>query len=469
MCICGKNCRTKMDLIAYPPKDRGVALVIAILIGFVILAFLSVWINIIITSKHLVTLEQDRIQAFYTAESGLTKALWYLKGNGGKNSLWRTQDADLEEELFTKKKGNCKIAVKDNGAFLEISSTGKTGKASKTVSALFGEEPSSEFLPALILNSNKELIIEPSSEIRGDLKAALPPANRGGIFSGRFLSLDKFPSFSSVLYDNAILKYRDIVANPHRADLELFSPQTFDEEHKPDFKGNGIVYVNDAVLFQGGAEEEPLIFNGPGTIVSTADIQLSNYVKLIGIALISAGKITLFDHSAMKDGILFSEVEVALRDDSRFSGQVFSIQDITMADRARIEFPSLLYSSGVLTSGKAKGTISVSDEAVVNGTIISHSQSGLGSGNEITVEIGEDAVVNGIIYAQNRATIYGRINGCVAAQTLYIKSSPSDTLNTNRLNGIIDRTALPYEFVLSLGFSQTPKYKMISFYTDGHR
>jgi type II secretory pathway component PulK len=71
-----------MELILLHPRNqRGIALLSAILLGFIIFGFVTAWLTILYTRNKMAYLEQQKMQAKYIAESGLAKLQWYLSNN----------------------------------------------------------------------------------------------------------------------------------------------------------------------------------------------------------------------------------------------------------------------------------------------------------------------------------------------------------------------------------------------------
>jgi len=416
----------------------------------------------------MINLERDRLQALYTAEAGLAKALWYLKGNGGKNSSWRTGvegepgEGPQKEELFTRKKEICQLEIRDKGGFLQVTSTGKSGKSQRAVSVILGVAPTADFNYALVVASPIQAVIGRGTKIKGDVKVKVLPRVEGTLEKDPIVDPAlNLPSFDPAAMKRTITHFRDILTNPHKADQELFSTQVFDEDNKPDFSKGPVIYVNDSVLFEGGSIDSPLVFAGPGTIVSTADIQLSGYVRITGdLTLIAQGSIKLFDGAEVRDCTLYSDLNVELRDESMVTGQILSRYSITVADRAKVFSPSFLYSMSGFIKGQPRGKISILNSAIVNGVIISSERGGI---KEPLVFVDEDATVNGIIYAQNRSRIRGTINGCVITQFLSEESPPPDTTLKNEIRGAkIDRRKMPEDLALPLGFLKSAQFKLIS-------
>lgn len=438
---------------------------ITFVLALVIFALVANWLSITSTRMNKANLVRDRYQGAYTAEAGITKALWYLAGNGGKNVGWRTQggveDNPVEESPFLNRNDKCEISVADRGGYLLIVTQGKSGKASKRIEASLGVEIPQNFNLALYVWSSDSLILTPGSAVRGGVLSGGPVKYSGGSVEGN-VRQGALPTFQSLAFDRTITRFHEILSNPYKATKELFSPQVFDGSGKAEFpSGRGVFFVNDAVLFQGGTLDSPLVFEGRGTLVSTAEIQISGDVALSGLTLISSGPIKVLERAKLTDCLLYSETSVTIQEDAAFQGQIVSLQDISVTDKAVVRYPSVLYSSGVLQGKTAKGTISISGDAVVNGVVISHSQTSLPE-NEVGMDLDERAIVNGLVYAMNRARIRGRVNGIAMARTLWEEPYYPDTLNHNLLKGTVDRTQLPPDIALPQGFSDKPIFKILA-------
>jgi len=118
-------------------EERGVALILVIEIGFVIFLLLNAWLISIQGRSHFLNLRREKLQAFYTAEAGLSRAIWTLK----QSPDYRTQnpprgDTLRAESLFTKGLGKCRISVMDRGKGAEITAIGFSGRTSRTLKAL---------------------------------------------------------------------------------------------------------------------------------------------------------------------------------------------------------------------------------------------------------------------------------------------------------------------------------------------
>jgi hypothetical protein len=455
--------------------ERGVALVMTIVIASVILILVGSWLALTTHRTSRVNRERARVQALYTAEAGIAKALWYLKGHGEKNLTWRTEqnckDKPVREKLFTRDVGECQISVRDKGGFLQIVSVGKRGGETRGVGVVLGAAPGPEFDVALsLIRGDQPAVVSVGSEVLGGMRAKVAPRVLGGEVDPAATVVPNlgFPQFHSYRFFGLMQGYVDILANPHKADQELFGTQVYNERHPIDFSKGPVIYVNESVLFEGGSVDSPLVFKGPGTIASSGDIQVSDYVRLEDdLVLVAFNNLKLFDRAEVRNGTLFSAGGIELHDDARVTGQIFSLFDILLTDRATVIPPSFLYAaSTAFPSGpgqaKPKGKITLLDHSIVNGVIIS--DFGLGArGAEPIVTVEEDALVNGIVYAKNMARIRGTVRGSVIANSLSEESPMGDSLGVNEIKGgRINRRLLPSGIALPLAFLHTPQFRLVS-------
>ncbi len=84
-----KNDKTKNLL----SNQKGMALLTTLIFVFIMVTFGVALLTITSNDSKLSTLQRDSTEAFYIAEAGIDKALWYLntpKDNGGEGLDWRT-------------------------------------------------------------------------------------------------------------------------------------------------------------------------------------------------------------------------------------------------------------------------------------------------------------------------------------------------------------------------------------------
>lgn len=426
----------------------GFALVAAIMIGMVILALAAAWFASIMTAERMVRIEQDRLQARYTAAAGITKLIRSLETVGSVSQAGAAQPLDLSlpqkwsQQIFSDGT-SCDMESSLAYGYALVSSVGKCRGARHVEKLRLGIDPDSLFPGALIVGDTRGIILEPGSHIDGDILSPAAPQNWGGNWSGKYQALTSFPDLETKSFDQAVVYFQEVIANPNKAEVELHSPQVFEPGHP--IPAGGTIYINDKVLIQSRLLEDGYREVGPKTIVATSDVQISGWAKLAGITILSLGKITLAGNASLSDGIIFSPQEIVLTDDAAFQGIAISLMDISLSGRAMARRPSLIYSAS-----NPSGKILLADAAVLSGIAIFAGPASAGNG--IFLEPG--AIVNGLIYSSGNASIEGTINGAVATAKLY--KAGSDTLQNNRLSGRIKRSGMT-RMALPLCFGAKPK------------
>lgn len=432
--------------------QKGIAMISAILVGFVILSLVLTWSAIILSREKGATTEQKRLQARYAALSGLVKTRYYLSGRGDRKIDF-SKPQKYQEQVFLDG-GECEIELGQEAGYYKITSTGIFKGSRQKVTAFYGLNPDSAFPNAIMVSDPRGVILNSGCQVIGDISTQQPPQNRGGSWQGNYKTGVFFPVFNAKPLDDYIAYCQDILANPHRAGVELFSPQSFDGSNPlPDKE---VIYVNDNVLFYGDDGDSILTLKGPKTIVSTADIQVSGWIKLDGFTLIAAGKVTLLDNAAMYNSVLFSNRQADINDEAVFGGLVLSLTDINAGGNSIIKPGTVMYSAG-----NPSGKIRIFERARAKCSLFSS-----GIDKESGVHVLDESVLEGFIYSKNRVEVNGTVKGPVVAGKLF--KAFADTLDNYQLNGRIERRPgqgilpLPavFDFELKSGWLQeiNPKY-----------
>jgi hypothetical protein len=406
--------------------QRGMALISALLIGFIILSLVLAWMAIILTREKEAVLEQNRTQARYLAISGLAKAKYHIVKNDSVFNPNSQEPQKIEEKLFLEG-GDCVMEAGREAGYYKITSTGRYKGASQKVTAYYGLNADSACPYALLVNDSRGVILEPGSAVKGDIASPQAPQDRDGGWRGNHLQGLSLPQVNAQSFENYIAYCQSLLANPHRAGVELFSPQNFGPGSVlPD---KGIIFVNDNVLIYNGHSDSTFKLAGPKVIISTADIQVSGWVKLENVTLIAAGKVSILDNALAGHCALFSYQSVDVRDDASFSGLVFSLMDVNVGGNASVKPGSVIYASG-----QPGGKINISDNARVRAAVIS-----AGADTTCCIHITGEASVEGLVFSLNRVEVEGVVLGTVMAGRLY---KPFSDPENNKLSGTIDRKGL---------------------------
>jgi hypothetical protein len=313
-----------------------------ILVIFIILIVLSIslfsFISLIGTRLKESGVKVKDSAAFYAADAGLNKAIWYLAApvsQGGMGLDWRIS---ASWESFGA--GGYRFTIADWTITDEaiIISTGEVGNSSKTVSQLvrIGGLPSA-FDYGVYCNSGIDFT--GNVNIKGDIYVAddttfgsNASVTDGYVYhpSGTTLSgsgtwtdggapnpLPGFPSFDSSYYDGLITS-----AGGYPAGDTSYSNQTVD-------LNGGTIYVNGDVNISGNTT-----FNGPGVIVAT-------------------GKIDLSGNTYSSDNVTFiSNDELKVTGNTYTSGaNYYSATSLSASGNTRVDVGSFLTKGAVQLSG----------------------------------------------------------------------------------------------------------------------
>lgn len=432
-----------MKLISINPRNQhGIALLSAILLGFIIFGFVASWLTILYARNRKTYLEQHKMQARYIAESGLAKLQWYLSGKGDKK-INLSEPQSWDEELFTKG-GKCKFSTAFEYGLLKVNCRGFSNKATADISVYIGLESDSLFPEALVIADPRGTILGSGASIIGDIRSQSLPTNQGAIWQGKYITLTAYPSLNTSSFDQAVLYFTDMLENPHQADQELFSVQVFDQES--DIPAQGKIYVNDNIIFNGRSEETPLKISGPKVFLSTGDIQVSGWSRLEGCTIAAIGKVSILDEAKVTGAKIYSMQEVVIADNAKVEGKIFSQCDITITDQAKVLGNSIIYSTG-----NPSGKVFIGNMASVSGCVMLSGNPGVEGG----LFIMNNAVVRGLAYSGNRLCLQGNVYGIAIGPRLY--NPNMDSLSNNYIYGNIKRPDMTANLLLPISFDTNPK------------
>ena len=365
------------------------------------------------------------MQAFYNAESGLAKALWYLSGNTIINF-----DIDISgvktktDTLFDDTKSIVDITIKDRGFFTQIVSEGKEGRYVETVKARMGCSSQEIFSNACYILSPGILHVKGNVEGNIETRGTVDGNVDGEVIQNPSLM---FPAIDLYSVSDRMARYRNLIENPAQADTELFAPLVIDEEK--DLPHKRFIYVNDVVLIENDDYSNPLTIEGNSIIVSPDEIQISGNVRLSGIDFITYGRILLAGDCIVKDAVLYSENEIEIRENTQFEGTILTKGSIDVCENVNISRNS------VLLSNTDKYKIKLDDRVNISGTIILCPEVGLGKTVTSQIVVDEDVKIKGLIYCFTGVRLKGRVTGTVYTPTFIGEPVYPDTLNLNVLEG----------------------------------
>ncbi len=424
----------------------GYTLIIAIMIIFIVLLLVASWITYIQNRSRRILYLEDKMQAFYNAESGLAKAMWYLSGNIDVNFTMDVSGIRTKTDtLFDDARSTANITIEERGFFTEIVSEGKEGRYTETVKLRIGCSSQEMFSNACNVLSPGLLHIRGSVEGNVETRGTVDGNIKGEVIQNPSFI---FPAINYHIVSDRMARYRALIENPAQADTEIFGPLVIDDER--DLPHKRFIYVNDVVLIQNNDYSNPLTIDGNSIIVSPDEIQISGNVRLNGIDFITYGKILVADDCIVRDAVLYSENEIEIRENAQFEGTILTKGSIKACENVNIS------NNSVLISNTDKFEIRLDDRANINGTIILCPKVGLGKTVTSHVVVDEDVRIKGLIYSTSCVRLKGTVIGTVYTPTFIGEPIFPDTLNMNVLEGEIT-TIQEQEIILPLIFTGLPQ------------
>ena len=448
-------------------KDQQGSALATVLIMITVLTVLSGVLFAAFTLHHrLARRDFNRLQAFYYAEAGIYKALWYLSGNDELDWFWRPDKQDIS----ISNNQTAQISVKERGGFLEIFSSAQYNNQKRKLQVLVGQKMPDQFNQAIILGGKDfPLVVTGSNRIVGDVTVGKRGVKQGSIkgskFTGRKLvegeihkvSPPQMPTFDATLFHRSMQNFRDLLAN-----IPDSSSTDFDSVGLSDSSGRNILYLQEE--WDSSVLADSLV-KGVMTIVSEGDLQLSGSFRFMNqVVIVSLGKIVITDSVLLNDAVVYSETGISVSGNAKGAMQLLSPGDIEVSEQASLEYPSVLFTTGQLLENRWTGSIKIADSAKIAGVLIlpdsrPDSLKNLPRDTRVVVESG--AHVTGFIYSTNHTTIQGRVYGLVVADHFYLYESPTTYINWLK-DAYIDRRKLGSGFMLPLMFTKKRSLEIVS-------
>lgn len=366
-------------------NQKGMALLTTLIFVFILVIFAVALLTMTSNDTKLSTLQKESTRAFYLAETGIDKALWYLNTPielGGKDKYsWRpikaTPDHDPSNEneyyeISIKNVGIANGLEKDTDR-IEITSTGivkegkySTGKRTILVTADIGISPSSNvsYDHAILTDGNMTLnggiSISGSIHSNGDITnngtlelVPIDGASASGTsnidYSLSNVPEQEYPKIDWKYFEN---KAKASVDDPETSAVEghYYGDDT-SVVFNADSLLTGIHFIDGDVRIQANLILDNATIFATGTIevIGNGDIKLMNIPEETALALIAKGDITI-NGSVHGEGIIQSEAT------------------ITINGNVNIEEGALYAVDGVLNGGG--GSINVVYGSRLAGTIV---------------------------------------------------------------------------------------------------
>ena len=384
-------------------NQKGMALLTTLIFVFILVTFAVALLSMTSNDTKLSALQRDSTKAFFTADAGIEKALWYLNTpeyQGGKDKfLWRPGYSESYPDPFIEGTSleYYEITIEDIGDTssgeedtdrIQITSIGVVknpdgtvvGKRTVVVIAIIGISPTSDvsYDHAIFTDSNMTLnggiSIDGSIHSNGDLtnNGTLSLINGSATAVGDITNMEAFGGTNEgiVIQDFPHIDFKhfkELVINPADPDV------AYEGSGKGKYYGKdtavvfnvdtpleGIHFIDGDVKIQANLtfNEATIFATGTIDVIGSGDVSLNNDISN-PLALIAKGYITI-EGSVHGEGVIQSE------------------DTITINGNVNIE-PGALYAiDGVLNGGG--GTINVVYNTGLAGTPIT------GTGIEVYIK-----------------------------------------------------------------------------------
>ncbi|MFC1559548.1 hypothetical protein ACFL4F_00405 [Candidatus Margulisiibacteriota bacterium] len=357
--------------------DKGNILIIFImLLG---LSFMVFSISTVVTTRvREAMFRTAESQAFYIAEAGLNKAIWYLVvpvSLGGKGRDWRGSTT----EAFSG--GSYSVTVQDAAVFGEVflTSTGEVGELSRTITQLVDTETFPAAFDYAMFSGNYDFTIEGKASISGDIFAngSISLTGTAQLINGEAYHSEGYavsgnatdggtpdpvpamPSMDTTYYDGQISIAEGIApADQSYVSLNL---------------NGGIVYINGDADISGSG-----VITGPGTFVCTGKLMISGSPVSDGSAIvfISKGDIEIAGNASLPNSSFYARENMVTTGNVNIQiGTMLASGDFLID--GSVDFRGAVYCANVLT---------VSGNPIVSGSLVANRFEGIGGGISITYD-----------------------------------------------------------------------------------
>jgi len=364
-------------------NQKGMALLTTLIFVFVLVTFAVALLTMTSNDTKLSTLQKESTRAFYLAEMGIEKALWYLntpENLGGKDKyFWRpTSDNPFKEEVtpfeyyeISIKNIGIDLGFDDDTDRIEITSTGivkegkySAGKRTIVVTAEIGISPSSNLSYDHAILTDGDMTLNGGISIIGSIHSngnitnngilTLVPIN-GASASGTVINI---PSSESGVDKQEFPKidwehFKNLVIDPEDPDV------AYDGTGKGKYYGvntsvvfntdellKGIHFIDGDVTIQSNLIFDNATIFATGTIdvIGSGDINLINNIEDNPLALIAKGDITI-GGSVHGEGIIQSGSTITINGNVNIEeGALYAVDGVLNGGGGSI---NVVYGSGL--------------------------------------------------------------------------------------------------------------------------
>lgn len=362
-------------------NQKGMALLTTLIFVFILVTFGVALLTMTSNDTKLSTLQRDSTKAFYLADAGIEKALWYLntpEDLGGKDMyLWRpsypnpfVEGTSLEYyEISIENKGDISLGEEETDK-IEITSRGVVknsdgtvvGKRTVIVTAKIGISPSSD------ISYDYAILTDGNMTLNGGISVS------GSIHSNGNISVSgtKFSLVNGTATAVGSTDYGTSVGEEGRQefpkiDWEYFENQARIADRDPGVEGH---YYGDntSVVFNTDTSLSGIHFID-GDVKIQANLTLNNAtIFATGIIdVIGSGDVYL-NNDTSNPLALIAKGDITLRGSAHGEGIIQSEKTVTVNGNVNIEKGAIYASDGVFNGGG--GNINVVYDTGLAGQVI---------------------------------------------------------------------------------------------------
>jgi len=368
-------------------NQKGMALLTTLIFVFILVTFAVALLTMTSNDTKLSTLQKESTRAFYLAETGIDKALWYLNtpvDQGGKDKyLWRpTPAAPFKEEVTPLE--YYEISIKNIGIVLgfdedtdriEITSIGtvnegkySAGKRTVVITAKIGISPSSNVSYDHAILTDGDMTLNGGISIVGSIHSNGDITNNGLLTLVPIDGATASGTISNIPSSESGVKKQEfpIIDWDHFKNLVINSS----DPDAPHESGNGKYYgVNTSVVFNTDELLKGIHFiDGDVTIQSNLIFDNATIFASGTIDVIGSGNVNLINNIEDNPLALIAKGDITISGSVHGEGIIQSGATITVNGNVNIEEGALYAVDGVLNGGG--GSINVVYGSGLAGTIV---------------------------------------------------------------------------------------------------
>lgn len=377
---------------------EGAALILTFIFMITLVVIVAAYLFMATGGIRNVNAQINNATAFYLAEAGLNKAVWYLMNtapDGTTDGSWRTtaypaspgpEPADPRQESLGD--GTYTMWVEDLGSDILITARGtvnniqrivqqevnlSVGWASAFSYAIYGDDTSNtlELKNNTTINGhlyydyfNGRVEVETNASVPAPYYIYANSITGGGTYTQAPSApnpLPSFPTFDTTTYNNAI----------STAESQASENLTLSGNSNLTLSGSTVYYKKVTV-------KNNATVTGPGTIVATKDVVIKNNANIgEGVTIISKKNMELKNDSIVQqDSLLYARKDITLQGSVNVTASVIAP---VSGKKVKMEDNSTL--TGIIYGSKAE----LKDDATINGAVVVNNYKGDKIKDNITV------------------------------------------------------------------------------------